>query len=150
MITTLILACSVCLSQPDEVSLNVHSQTEMLQQMDEPVDNLSKIISEIEQAVQNNSAEKLSHYFTKKISLSLRGTESGMFSANQAHYIIRDFFSKQKLTNFRFTSKGTSGDDLYATGGGALFIRGKREVVQVYIGFLKSGSSYLISQFNIY
>ncbi len=150
IIFTLILACSVCLSQTDEVSLTVHSQAETLQEKVEQVNQLSKIISEIEKALQNNSAEELSHFFTKKISISLRGTESGTFSANQGYYIIREFFAKQKLTNFRFTSKGTSGDELYATGGGTLFIRGKREVVQIYVGFLKSGSSYLITQFNIY
>jgi hypothetical protein len=150
MIFSLLLACSFCFAQTDEPLVWADAQTETLQEKTNQGKDVSTVITEVEKALQNNSAKSLTALFTKKISLSLRGTESGMFSSNQAHYIVEEFFSRQKLTNFRFTSKGTEEEELYATGGGTIFIRGKRESVQVYVGFIKSGPTYLISQFNIY
>ncbi|MBI5215246.1 MAG: DUF4783 domain-containing protein [Ignavibacteriae bacterium] len=145
-----LLPCTLCFAQEHSLSISTTASNDSLHEKTTQAEHLTSIVNEIETALQNNSVEKISKRFTKKVSLSLRGVESGTFSANQAHYIVQEFFSKQKLNNFRFTSKGTSGEELYATGGGTLFIRGKREVVQVYIGFIKSGPSYLISQFNIY
>lgn len=149
MIVSLLLACSLCVSQQDAAVRPKQRPVDSLQEKSTQTEQIASIVSEIEKALQNNSVETITRYFTKKISLNLRGTESGIYSTNQAHYIVQEFFGKHKLTNFRFTTKGTS-EELFATGGGTLFIRGKRETVQVYVGLVRAGSSYLISQFNIY
>lgn len=105
---------------------------------------------EIEKALQSGSEDALTKHFASKVYLNLRGGNYGYFSANQAHYIMKEFFIKHKFFNVRFSVPGADADELYITGIASLLARGKTEQVKVYIGFIREHNSYRISQLTIF
>jgi hypothetical protein len=82
--------------------------------------------------------------------LNIRGAESGYFSANQAHYVLQNFFNQHKPVSFSFTSYGESGGSPYATGRGSINVKGNREFIQIYVSLAKFKDRWVIGQFNIY
>jgi hypothetical protein len=104
----------------------------------------------IQNGVASGEVESLSRHFGSNIYLNIRGTESGYFSANQAYYVLQNFFNQNKPVAFSFTSYGESGESPYATGRGSINVKGNREFIQVYVSLVKFKDRWVIEQFNIY
>lgn len=109
---------------------------------------------EVFQAVQRGIAEgdfeELARYFSKHIYLNIQSIESGYYSANQAQFVVQNFFNTNKILSFSFTTYGESGGAPYATGRGSINVKGNREYIQVYVSLMKQKDRWVISQFNIY
>jgi hypothetical protein len=105
-------------------------------------------------AVQHGLAEghldEITRHFGKNIYLNLRSIESGYYSANQAQFVVQNFFNTHKPLSFSFTTYGESGGSLYATGRGSINVKGNREYIQVYVSLSKHKDRWVISQFNVY
>jgi len=82
--------------------------------------------------------------------VNLRGGESGYYSANQAHYVLENYFKTRRLVNVKFSTIGESDANPYATGSATFVERGTRRLAQVYVSLTRSGERWIITQINIY
>ncbi len=108
------------------------------------------IIAEIEHGLLSGDVQSFSKYFSAQVYLSLRGGESGYFSANQAYLIVENFFSSRRTVTFKFSTVKTDDPMPYATGGGSFFERGTIHSLQVYVALAKNRDRWVITQFNVY
>jgi hypothetical protein len=104
----------------------------------------------VQHGVASGEIESLSRHFGANVYLNIRGAESGYFSANQAHYVLQNFFNQHKPVSFSFTSYGESGGSPYATGRGSINVKGNREFIQIYVSLARFKDRWIIGQFNIY
>ena len=85
-----------------------------------------------------------------QVYVNLRGGESGYYSANQAYYLLENYFKTRRLVNFNFTTIGESDSNPYATGSAGFNEKGSRERAQVYVSLSLAGNRWVITQINIY
>jgi hypothetical protein len=111
---------------------------------------INNVVQQIEASINSGGIANLSSAMATEISLNIRGTESGMFSANQALVILQNYFSSRKIVQFNFSKKQINLEPFYATGGGVYSYKGRREHFQVYIGFLIRDGRPFLAQFNVY
>jgi hypothetical protein len=108
------------------------------------------LFRKIEEGISSGNVAKFSQDLARQTYVSVRGKESGYFSANQAFLILRNFFSSRRLTSFRLSKKESAGSMPFATGGGTAMSRGSLETLQVYIALTRVESRWVIEQFNVY
>ena len=70
---------------------------------------------EIVSATQKGNASELSKFFNDKVELTLP-SKSGVFSKEQAQFIIGDFFSSYRPVSFQINHEGTRDNSSYAIG----------------------------------
>lgn len=109
--------------------------------------------TEIFQDLENNIREAnivgISKYFGQQTYFSLSNGISGYYSANQAYYVLEDFFKIYKVTSFKFDHIKTDKNTSYATGKYGYENKGKRSIAQVYISVKKIGNNWNITQLTI-
>jgi hypothetical protein len=74
-----------------------------------------EILSDISASFEAGNAARISGYFNKNIELTFFDKED-IFSNTQAEMILRDFFSKNKPTQFKIIHQGGKEDSRYAIG----------------------------------
>jgi hypothetical protein len=107
------------------------------------------IFSAIEKGLHDGDDRLFSAYFSRTVSLNVRGSSPGYYSANQAGQVLRHFLAGRKISSFRFTTVDTS-EHPYATGSFSSTGGGHAERIQVYVGLTRERSGWVISQFSIY
>lgn len=132
-------------TQQSDTTLNESKQKSPTQQK-----QFSLIVAAIERSIQSTSTDELTGYFAKKVSLNLPGNVDGIYSANQAYYIIEKFFTNHRFSNIQLIDQRSEYDELFASGSGIMLTRGKRQAIKVYIGFDVINNSFQISQLTIY
>lgn len=113
-------------------------------------DDLVTIIRNVEAGLLTNDIASFTKHLARHIELNLREDANGFFSSNQTHYILINFFSTRRFHNFQFTKIYLENEAPYATGGGNVIVKGKREIYQVYISLSLQDSRWVITQFNVY
>jgi hypothetical protein len=108
------------------------------------------IFSEVERGISEANVSLFSHSFNSQVHITLRDGESGLYSANQAYYLLQNYFRARKPLKCVFSTFGDSDTNPYATGSASFNIRGSREYVQVYVALALSGDRWVISHINIY
>ncbi len=131
---------------PPEASLALNTPQEQMRQPEK----FSKVVEYIEKALQAGSADALSKNFSKKVSLNLLGEGSGIYSLNQAYYIIRTFFENHKLLGVELSQQGDEANDYFASGSGTTMNRGKHETIKIFVGFVRTNKGFQISQLTIF
>ncbi len=109
-----------------------------------------KIFASIEHGIASGNISSFSQYMAPYLHVTLRGEESGYFSASQAYYLLENYFKTRKLVNFDFSQIGESEANPYATGSAGFNYKGNREYVQVYISLSLVGGRWQITRINIY
>lgn len=71
--------------------------------------------TKVVEAVKQGDISKLSPFLNDKIEMVLPG-EAGIFSKEQAHFILRNFFNDNKVTSFRILHHGTRQNATFAIG----------------------------------
>lgn len=125
------------------IALNLDAQ-EVGQELDR------KIFKAIESGVDAGDIDRFSGYFAQQVYVSIRGGESGYFSANQTYYIIKNFLTARKPLGFTFTTYGFADEIPFATGRALFRIKGNHESVQVYAALSKSNGKWVIDKINFY
>ncbi len=110
----------------------------------------SRVFSLVQKGIQNEDVEAFSGCYASQVNVNLRELESGYYSANQARYVLKNFFGARRVINFKLSTVVEDETSPYATGAGSFVYRGKREVLQVYIGLARTAHQWMISQFNVY
>jgi hypothetical protein len=108
------------------------------------------LLESVQAGVSTGKIASFSQNLAPQVSLNLRGGESGSYSANQAYYVLENYFKTRKLGNFSFTTVGESESNPYATGSASYNFKGSRERVQVYVSLSLAGEQWVITQINIY
>lgn len=109
-----------------------------------------QILREIEAIIQKGDGESFARYLGPEVFLSLKSSEGRYFTANQALYVLRNFFTTHKPITFAFSTYGEIEGSPYATGRGYFSTRGVRESFQVYVSLVMRGGRWVISEFNAY
>jgi hypothetical protein len=109
-----------------------------------------RIFESIQEGLRAGNVGVLSPYFGSQVLCNLRDGESGYYSANQAFYLLQNYFSTRRLVAFDFSTIGESESNPYATGSVSFNVKGRREVAQVYVSLSQAGDRWVISQINIY
>lgn len=107
------------------------------------------IINEIETGLATGDVSKISRYFGEKPYLSFSSGVSGYYSANQAYYVLEDFFKMYRVVSFKFESKKIEESLSYATGVYYYERKGKRDSSLVYVTLNKVGKNWFITQISI-
>lgn len=98
----------------------------------------------VESAFQSGDANRIIGYGKPKLLLNIQGIQSA-YSPAQANQVLKDFFQKKPVTNFRFTYKGTTDDGATAIG----TYNSKSENFRVTVRWSKTGSDYFIESIAI-
>ena len=109
-----------------------------------------ELFGAVQQGLANGSAGTFSGHLAPQVYVNLRGGESGYYSANQAHYVLENYFKTRRLVNVKFSTIGESDANPYATGSATFVERGTRSLAQVYVSLTRSGERWIITQINIY
>lgn len=112
--------------------------------------NGEDVFRSVQQSIAKGDFDELTRHFGRHIYLNIRSIESGYYSANQAQFVVQNFFTVHKPISFSFTTYGESGGSPYATGRGSINVKGNREYIQVYVSLVKQKDRWVISQFNVY
>jgi hypothetical protein len=108
------------------------------------------VLADVQSGIAAGNVSVFSTHFSNQVHITLRGGQSGLYSANQAYYLLQNFFRERKPVSFTFTTFGDSPSAPYATGSAAFNIRGNREYAQVYVALGPSGERWVITHINIY
>ncbi|MGA9116370.1 MAG: DUF4783 domain-containing protein [Bacteroidota bacterium] len=109
-----------------------------------------EVFRAVSDGLSSGSVGRLAPYFGSHVSLSLRGGESGSFSANQAYYVLESYLRVRRFGRLTFSSTGASAAGRYATGSATILHGGGGESVQVYVLLTRSGSRWVIARINVY
>lgn len=109
-----------------------------------------ELFGTVQRGLASGSAAAFSGNLAPQVYVNLRGGESGYYSANQAHYVLENYFKTRRLVNLKFSTIGESEANPYATGSATFVERGTRNLAQVYVSLTRSGERWIITQINIY
>jgi hypothetical protein len=98
----------------------------------------------VESAFQSGDANRIIGYGKSKLLLNIQGNQSA-YSPAQANQVLKDFFQKKPVSNFRFTYKGTTDDGATAIG----TYNSKSENFRVTVRWSKVGNDYFIESIAI-
>ena len=109
-----------------------------------------EVFNRVQDGLTSGDVGAFSRYFSSQVMVTLKGAESGYYSANQAYYLLTNYIRTRQFARFVFTTVGGSEGNPYATGSVTFNFRGKRETAQVYVSLAQTGGRWLITQINIY
>lgn len=104
----------------------------------------------VQEAIGSGSIAVLRGYFGEQVSLNLQRIESGVYSANQAASILGTYFEPRQPLSFTLSRMSDSVPNPYATGRLTFLHKGNRESVQVYVSLSRRGSTWVVSELNVY
>jgi hypothetical protein len=104
----------------------------------------------VESALEAGNIGALSQHLGTQVFLNLRGGESGYYSANQAYYVLENYFKNRKLVQIDLTTMSESEATPYATGRAAFNVKGSREHAQIYLSLTMVGGRWVVTQINVY
>ncbi|MFZ6033182.1 MAG: DUF4783 domain-containing protein [Melioribacter sp.] len=111
--------------------------------------DINRIFANIEEGLPAGSIDRFSNYFAEKTFISLFNGKSGYFSANQAYYVLKDFFSIYRPISFKIDNLVIDTTNPFASGALRTSYRGIRKSAMVFISLQKYGDEWRISQITI-
>ena len=109
-----------------------------------------EIFADVQLGLTNGDIGLIARHFASRVSVSLRGDESGTFSSNQTYYVLGDYLKSRRFARFVFSTIGDSEANPFATGEAEFTFNGSKEHVQVYVALSHVGEKYLITRLTIY
>jgi hypothetical protein len=107
------------------------------------------IFTDIEAGINNGNVSRFSKFLDSQTYFSLSNGISGYYSANQAYYVLEDFFKLYQVISFRLKNVKTNGESPYATGEYYYELKGKKDIAQVYISLKFTGNTWKVTQITI-
>jgi hypothetical protein len=121
-----------------------------LQQKEEGGGDIQALVKDLETALFSGNLKSISGRLGKQVFLSLKGGESGYFSANQAHYVLQDYFSARRVVSLHFGAVVEREGSPYSTGGGTIKNKGAIQPLQLFVAFARLDGRWVITQLNVY
>lgn len=110
--------------------------------------SIEKVFEAIEKGLAKADPGEFSQYIAGQTYISLSTGYTGYYSANQAFYILQNYFTVHQPVSFKFTSRN-QGKNPYATGVYHYDTRNRRESAQVFISLRLQHNTWQISQITI-
>ena len=111
---------------------------------------IREVFEDVQRGIAQGNVALFSPHFHGQVRLTLRGDESGLYSANQAYYLLQNYFRDRMPVNFTFTTYGESDSTPYATGKAGFTFQGARQHAQIYVALAAEGERWVITHINIY
>ncbi len=111
--------------------------------------DINRIFANIEEGLPTGSIDRFSNYFADKTFISLFNGKSGYFSANQAYYVLKDFFGIYRPISFKIDNLVIDTINPFSSGTLRMSYRGIRKSAMVFISLQKYGDQWRISQITI-
>lgn len=108
------------------------------------------IFKSVEQGMKNSNVSLFSEFFGKQVYLNLRDSESGVFSANQAFYILQNYLSNRKIVSFQLTTFGYADKIPFAVGNFVFKFKSSHIFTNVYISLAFIDEQWVIDKINFY
>lgn len=115
-----------------------------------PLKETRVVFTDVQRGIASGNISAFSAHLHSQVHITLRGGESGLYSANQAYYLLQNYFRERRPVSFVFTTYGDTDSTPYATGSAAFNARGSRQHVQIYVALAASGERWVITHINIY
>ena len=109
-----------------------------------------RVFTSVQEGISSGSVGPFSQHMAQQVYVNLRGGESGYYSANEAYYLLENYFKSRRPVKFNFSTVGESESNPYATGSVGFNLKGSRVYAQVYVSLSFVGNRWVISQINIY
>ena len=108
------------------------------------------VFDDVQRGISQGNVAIFSPHIHSQVRVTLHGGETGLYSANQAYYLLQNFLRDRKPVSFAFTTFGESESTPYATGNAAFAFRGVRQHAQIYVALAPEGGRWVITLINIY
>ena len=111
---------------------------------------IREVFDDVQRGIAQGNVAVFSPHFHSQVRVTLHGGETGLYSANQAYYLLENFFRDRSAVSFKFTTFGESDSTPYGTGNAAFTFQGVRQHAQVYVALAPQGGRWVITHINIY
>jgi hypothetical protein len=111
---------------------------------------IREVFDDVQTGIARGNVALFSSHLHRQVRLTLQGGETGLYSSNQAYYLLQNFLRDRTPVNFTFTTYGESGSTPYGTGSAAFTFRGVRQRAQIYVALAYEGGRWVITHINIY
>lgn len=111
---------------------------------------IREVFDDVQRGISQGNVAIFSPHIHSQVRVTLHGGETGLYSANQAYYLLQNFLRDRKPVSFTFTTFGESESTPYATGNAAFAFRGVRQHAQIYVALAPEGGRWVITLINIY
>lgn len=111
---------------------------------------IREVFDDVQRGIAQGNVAVFSPRFHSQVRVTLHGGETGIYSANQAYYLLENFFRERSALSFKFTTFGESESTPYGTGSAAFTFQGVRQHAQVYVALASQGGRWVITHINIY
>ena len=113
------------------IAAGIPAQGEQTAQADRP--EIREVFNDVQAGIARGNVALFSPRLHSQVRVTLHGGETGLYSANQAYYLLRNFLRDRAPVNFTFTTFGESDSTPYGTGNAAYSFEGVRQDAQVYV-----------------
>jgi hypothetical protein len=111
---------------------------------------IREVFDDVQRGISQGNVAIFSPHLHSQVRVTLRGGETGLYSANQAFYLLQNFLRDRKPVNFTFTTYGESDSTPYGTGNAGFTFQGVRQHAQVYVALAPVGGRWVITHINFY
>jgi len=111
---------------------------------------IRQVFDDVQRGIVQGNVAIFSPHLHSQVRVTLHGGETGLYSANQAYYLLENFFRERSAVSFKFTTFGESDSTPYGTGNAAFTFQGVRRHAQVYVALASQGGRWVITHINIY
>ena len=111
---------------------------------------IREVFNEVQLGISQGNVAIFSPHLHSQVRVTLRGGETGLYSANQAFYLLQNFLRDRRPVNFTFTTYGESDSTPYGTGSAGFTFQGVRQHAQIYVALAPLGGRWVITHINIY
>jgi len=111
---------------------------------------IREVFDDVQRGISQGNVAIFSPHIRSQVRVTLHGGETGLYSANQAYYLLQNFLRDRKPVSLAFTTFGESESTPYATGNASFAFRGVRQHAQIYVALAHEGGRWVITLINIY
>jgi hypothetical protein len=108
-----------------------------------------RLLVRVGEAIASGDSRSISAQLNAKVFLTLFTGESGYYSAEQATYILRNFFQAHIAVSFSFHNTNVTGESAFGVGTLTFTKRGQRGSAQVFISLAAGKQSWRITQITV-
>lgn len=98
----------------------------------------------LKEAFYKADAENLANFFDEKVKMVFEGRQN-IYTAHQAEFIMKDFFTKNKPQKANFIYKGQRNNFIYAY----CHYKSNSKDYQIYLVIKKNKDNYIVESLNI-
>ena len=109
-----------------------------------------EVFEDVQMGISRGNVALFSPHFHSQVRVTLPGGQTGLYSDNQAYYLLENFLHNRAPVSFSFSTFGESDNTPYGTGSAGFTFQGIRRRAQVYVALAPERGRWVITHINIY